>query len=163
MNPALLPRFSTATSGAAPTLAAATPAHQRIVDLDEVMQPINTVPVPHGHADFAQYPASSNPGHADLFSKTQGGNPALVRGDQVDRPEPLGQGKVGGMKQRARRKRGLVMALRAFEGMAAHLGIQPGTLSRAFNQLAEYGVKSDRSSHIFIDDTELLQTFVNNT
>ncbi len=46
--------------------------------------------------------------------------------------------------------------------LAAHLGIQPGTLSRAFNQLAEYGVKSNRSSHIFIDDIELLQTFVNN-
>ena len=46
--------------------------------------------------------------------------------------------------------------------LAAHLGIQPGTLSRAFNQLAEYGVKSDRSSHILIADMELLQTFVNN-
>jgi CRP/FNR family transcriptional regulator, dissimilatory nitrate respiration regulator len=47
--------------------------------------------------------------------------------------------------------------------LAAHLGIQPGTLSRAFNQLAQYGVKSDRSSHILLDDIECLKKYVNNS
>ncbi|GJM06246.1 MAG: hypothetical protein DHS20C09_22420 [marine bacterium B5-7] len=47
--------------------------------------------------------------------------------------------------------------------LAAHLGIQPGTLSRAFNQLAEYGVKSDRSSHIIFEDIECLQKYVNSS
>jgi len=47
--------------------------------------------------------------------------------------------------------------------LAAHLGIQPGTLSRAFNQLAEYGVKSDRSSHVVFEDIKSLQEFVNSS
>lgn len=47
--------------------------------------------------------------------------------------------------------------------LAAHLGIQPGTLSRAFNQLAEYGVKSDRSGHIIFEDIKSLQDFVNSS
>jgi CRP/FNR family transcriptional regulator, dissimilatory nitrate respiration regulator len=45
--------------------------------------------------------------------------------------------------------------------LSAHLGIQPGTLSRAFNQLAEYGVIADRSSHIIFEDVEKLKTFIN--
>lgn len=45
--------------------------------------------------------------------------------------------------------------------LAAHLGVQPGTLSRAFNQLSEYGVKSDRSSHIVFEDIKVLQTYIN--
>jgi len=44
--------------------------------------------------------------------------------------------------------------------LAAHLGIQPGTLSRAFNQLAEYGVISDRSSHIILEDVKCLRGYV---
>jgi CRP/FNR family transcriptional regulator, dissimilatory nitrate respiration regulator len=47
--------------------------------------------------------------------------------------------------------------------LAAHLGIQPGTLSRAFNKLAEYGVVSDRSSHVTFEDVGLLQTYINNS
>ncbi len=45
--------------------------------------------------------------------------------------------------------------------LAAYLGIQPGTLSRAFNQLTEYGVVSDRSSRIVVEDFELLQKYLN--
>ena len=45
--------------------------------------------------------------------------------------------------------------------LAAHLGIQPGTLSRAFNQLAEHGVISDRSSHVILEDINLLKTYIN--
>ena len=41
-----------------------------------------------------------------------------------------------------------LIALSCQSVLAAHLGIQPGTLSRAFNQLAEYDVIPDRSSHI---------------
>jgi len=47
--------------------------------------------------------------------------------------------------------------------LAAHLGIQPGTLSRAFNNLAKHGVVSDRSSHILIEDIERLQEYINNS
>ena len=47
--------------------------------------------------------------------------------------------------------------------LAAHLGIQPGTLSRAFNQLAQYGVKTDRSGHIIFEDIEQLQKYAENT
>ncbi|MBL1143282.1 MAG: Crp/Fnr family transcriptional regulator [Proteobacteria bacterium] len=43
--------------------------------------------------------------------------------------------------------------------LAAHLGVQPGTLSRAFNHLLEYGVMSDRSSHIIIEDIEMLKKY----
>lgn len=47
--------------------------------------------------------------------------------------------------------------------LAAHLGVQPGTLSRAFNQLTEYGVISDRSSHIVFEDIDCLQEYVNSS
>lgn len=47
--------------------------------------------------------------------------------------------------------------------LAAHLGIQPGTLSRAFNHLAEHGVISDRSSHIIFEDIERLQDYINSS
>lgn len=46
--------------------------------------------------------------------------------------------------------------------LAAHLGIQPGTLSRAFNQLVEYGVKTDRSGHIVFEDIDRLKQYANN-
>lgn len=45
--------------------------------------------------------------------------------------------------------------------LSAYLGVQPGTLSRAFNQLAEYGVKTDRGGHIIFDDIEGLQSYIN--
>ena len=45
--------------------------------------------------------------------------------------------------------------------LAAYLGIQPGTLSRAFNQLAEYGVISDRSTHIILEDINRLKKYIN--
>jgi CRP-like cAMP-binding protein len=45
--------------------------------------------------------------------------------------------------------------------LAAHLGIQPGSLSRAFNQLAKYGVRSERSGHIVFEDIEQLQSYIN--
>ncbi len=47
--------------------------------------------------------------------------------------------------------------------LAAHLGIQPGTLSREFNHLAEHGVISDRSSHIIFEDIERLQDYINSS
>jgi CRP/FNR family transcriptional activator FtrB len=47
--------------------------------------------------------------------------------------------------------------------LAAHLGIQPGTLSRAFNQLTEHGVKSDRSSHVIFEDLKSLRDYVNSS
>ena len=46
--------------------------------------------------------------------------------------------------------------------LASHLGIQPGTLSRAFNQLEQYGVKTDRSGHIVFDDINRLQDYAEN-
>lgn len=70
--------------------------------------------MPHGNAYLAQHPVGGDLGYADLFGQPHGGNTALVRGDQVDRPEPLGQGEVGGVKQRPRCERGLVMTLGAF-------------------------------------------------
>ena len=47
--------------------------------------------------------------------------------------------------------------------LAAHLGIQPGTLSRAFNNLAKHGVRSDRSSHIMFEDIGRLQEYINSS
>ncbi len=44
--------------------------------------------------------------------------------------------------------------------LAAHLGIQPGTLSRAFNHLAEHGVISDRSSHVIFEDIKRLHEYI---
>ncbi len=43
--------------------------------------------------------------------------------------------------------------------LAAHLGVQPGSLSRAFNQLAKYGVKSERSGQVIFDDVERLRNY----
>jgi CRP/FNR family transcriptional regulator, dissimilatory nitrate respiration regulator len=47
--------------------------------------------------------------------------------------------------------------------LAAHLGVQPGSLSRAFNQLAKYGVKSERSGQVIFDDVKRLQNYINET
>ncbi len=47
--------------------------------------------------------------------------------------------------------------------LAAQLGIQPGTLSRAFNQLAEFGVISDRSGHIILEDVKRLNDYINSS
>lgn len=45
--------------------------------------------------------------------------------------------------------------------LAASLGVQPESISRAFKQLAKYGVKSERSGHIVFENVELLKNFVN--
>ena len=63
------------------------------------MQPVKTVPVSHGNADLAQHPAGRDPGNLDVFGKAHGRNSTFVRGCQVNRPEPLVQGQVGGVKQ----------------------------------------------------------------
>lgn len=44
--------------------------------------------------------------------------------------------------------------------LAAHLGVQPGSLSRAFNQLAKYGVKSERSGQVIFDDVNRLRNYI---
>ena len=106
------------TFGAATSLSTAATTHQGIVNLNQIVQPIDTIPVSHGNADLTQYPASRNPGNFDLFGKAYGRNATLVRGGQVNRPEPFNQRQIGGVKQRPRRKRGLVMALGALVGMA---------------------------------------------
>lgn len=46
--------------------------------------------------------------------------------------------------------------------LAAYLGVQPGTLSRAFNQLTNHGVKTDRSGHIVFEDINSLRAFIEN-
>ncbi len=109
--------------GSAPTLATAPATHKSIVNLNQIMQPVEAVSMPHGNAYLAQHPAGGEPEDADLFGEPHGRNAALVRDSQVDRPEPLGQGKVGGVKQRSRRERGLVMALGAFVAAARGDGI----------------------------------------
>lgn len=43
--------------------------------------------------------------------------------------------------------------------LAAYMGIQPESLSRAFNQLRKQGVKSDRSARIVINDIEQLRVY----
>lgn len=45
--------------------------------------------------------------------------------------------------------------------LAAHLGVQPSSLSRAFNTLEKYGVKSQRSGHIVFENIENLQNYLN--
>lgn len=44
--------------------------------------------------------------------------------------------------------------------LAAYLGVQPGTLSRAFSELTQYGVKTGRSGHIVFDNIKRLQSFI---
>lgn len=68
--------------------------------------------------NLAQYPASRNPGNLNLFGMTCGRNATLVQRRQVNRPEPFSQWLIGGVKQRPRRNRGLVMALGTLAGMA---------------------------------------------
>ena len=45
--------------------------------------------------------------------------------------------------------------------LAAYLGIQPASLSRAFNKLTQYGVRSSRSGNIILDDFSKLKDFIN--
>ena len=47
--------------------------------------------------------------------------------------------------------------------LAAHLGVQPGSLSRAFNQLAKYGVSSERSGHVVLEDISALQKYIDDS
>lgn len=79
--------------------------------------------MPHGNAYLAQHPAGGDPRYADLFGKPHSGNTTLVRCSQINCPEPLGQGEVGGMKQRPSRERRLVMTLGAFVTVARGDGI----------------------------------------
>ncbi len=106
------------TFGTTTSLSTAATTHQGIVNLNQIVQPIDAIPVSHSNANLAQYPASRNPGNLDLFRKTYGRNATLVRGRQVNRPEPFSQRQIGGVKQCSRRKRGLVMTLGALVGVA---------------------------------------------
>tara|TARA_R110000782_G_scaffold268685_1_gene365455 strand:+ start:3853 stop:4533 length:681 start_codon:yes stop_codon:yes gene_type:complete len=47
--------------------------------------------------------------------------------------------------------------------LAAHLGVQPASLSRAFNQLTKYGVKSERTGQVVFDDLNRLRSFISET
>ena len=44
--------------------------------------------------------------------------------------------------------------------LAAHLGVQPGSLSRAFNQLTKRGVRSERGKDIEIENISVLQDYI---
>jgi hypothetical protein len=72
----------------------------------------------HGDPYLAQHPVGGDPRYAYLFGQAQGRDSALVRGHQVNGPKPLGQRKIGRVKQGARRQRGLVMTARTFVAVA---------------------------------------------
>ncbi len=63
--------------GTPPTLPRPTATHQGIVNLDQVVQAVDTVPVPHGDANLAQHPVGRDPRHAYLFGQAQGQTPPL--------------------------------------------------------------------------------------
>ncbi len=44
--------------------------------------------------------------------------------------------------------------------LATQFGVQPGTLSRAFNTLRKHGVRSDHSNRIIIEDCDKLERYV---
>jgi len=85
---------------AAPPLSNASATYQCIDNLNQILQTIEAIAIPHVNAYLAQHPAGGDPGYADLFEKPHSGNTILVRCSKINCPEPLGQGEFGGMKQR---------------------------------------------------------------
>jgi hypothetical protein len=125
MKPARWSRLSMATSTRDFAPGAAPPLSPRMAPPQSTHHPSQSnhaagicYPGSHGNADLAQHPAGSDPRYVYLFGQTYGGNAALVRRRQIDRSEPFSQGQVGGMKQCARRQRGLRVALATFPGVA---------------------------------------------
>lgn len=47
--------------------------------------------------------------------------------------------------------------------LSAHLGVQPATLSRAFKQLARFGVRSERSGPVTLGDIEALRAYIDDS
>ncbi len=47
--------------------------------------------------------------------------------------------------------------------LSAHLGVQPATLSRAFNQLAKFGVSSERTGPVTIGDIDGLRAYIDDS
>lgn len=94
----------------APTTLASRPssADERIVDLYQTTQAIDTVPVGHGVAHLAQHAVCGDPGNSDLLGQAQGRYPALIAGHQIDGQKPLHQRQIGRVKERAGGHRGLI-------------------------------------------------------
>ncbi len=65
--------------------------HNSIVHLNNVSQPINTIPVRHCCPNHFEHIACSWPGHTDLFRQAQSRNTAFFSSNQVDSPKPLYQ------------------------------------------------------------------------
>lgn len=106
-----------ALGAASPLAAPGAAAHERVVQLHMLVLPdaqhVVPVAVRHGAADLVQHELRGSPGHADHLAQPLRGDAALVGRGEVDRGEPLGQGKPRVLEQRPRRRGGLERAFPA--------------------------------------------------
>jgi hypothetical protein len=118
-NPARLPRSSHATNTEAlpcaprPRFPERLPPTRAFIDLQPLMQPVQTATVAHRNAQLTQHPMRRGPRYVQQLGEPQGRDTALVRAHAVPGPEPLAQRQVGGVEQRPRIHRDLMVTGRA--------------------------------------------------
>ncbi len=101
------------------------PADPRLVDLDLAMEQL-TNRVHHRSAQLVEHhPGCLIAPQPELALQEQGREAALVRGDQVCRPEPRRQRLLGVVQDRARSHRDLVAAGHALPPPTRHQGERP--------------------------------------
>jgi len=107
------------SSSAPPPFSGFFAADKSVIQFNPLAEkPVNAVSVGHGGADFLQHASRRDPGDVDLFGKPHGGDAALVRGHQANRPKPFDKGQVGRMKQGACRNRSVMPTLHALTDFA---------------------------------------------
>ena len=84
-----------------------------IIELNEILKSINTVPIGHRYTYFPQDLPGRRPRHANMFCKPEGRNTALVSSRKINRPEPFYQRQIRRMKQRPCCYGYLIAAMRA--------------------------------------------------
>ena len=73
-------------------------ADNRIVQLDQVGEQVDAVPVGHSSSDLAQHVAGRDPRDAQMLGYSKRGNAIFVRSHEIDGPEPFDQGLDGGIE-----------------------------------------------------------------
>ena len=102
-------------------------AKVRIVTLYDTTQDVMLIPHLHGSADPAKHIPGSFVANFNLTGQRQGRDAALVTGNQIDCPEPFGQGQVGAVHDGIGCQRGLMMAVCALILSAVLEGVSVAT------------------------------------
>ncbi len=105
-------RHSSQKPGITSPFSRAFATHECIIHVNDIFQPVKTIPVLHCRSNSFRHIARSRSRDIGLFRQTQSRDSAFIGSSQIDCPGPLYQRQIRSVKQNACSQRYKIFALR---------------------------------------------------